>query len=109
MLNRKEIIEAIARAIYSAEHQQIKERNGRNNAWVDSFTYDDENHEFRRMQLREKAEAALDAFLSVLPTGYTLEEKTCGKTLKGEDVIIDSVIYDDRAEIYKQLLALRGE
>ncbi len=58
-------------------------------------------------QALKSAEAALDALLDSLPTGYVLEEKTCGKTLKGEDVILDSVIYDDRAEYYQQLLNMK--
>lgn len=70
---------------------------------------DNEDVAFWGKDIKPLAEAALDALIALLPTGYTLEEETCGKTLKGEDVIIDSVIYDDRAEIYKQLLSLKRE
>ncbi len=54
-------------------------------------------------QALKSAEAALNALLAELPTGYTVEEKFCGKDFNGADAVIDSVIYDDRAEYYKQL------
>lgn len=52
---------------------------------------------------KKQAEAALNALIAELPTGYNIEEKICGQDFNGNDAVIDSVIYDDRAEYYKQL------
>ncbi len=49
------------------------------------------------------AETTFNALIAELPTGYNIEEKICGQDFNGNDTVIDSVIYDDRAEYYKQL------
>jgi len=57
--------------------------------------------------VNKKVEAALDALLDSLPSGLYIGQDVCGKDLKGEDVIINQVIIDERAKNYAILLAMR--
>lgn len=70
--------------------------------------------EKRQAQLRAQnpywsdvAKAALQALLENLPSGFVLEEETCGKDLNGNEIILAQEIIDNRALYYKQLLAMR--
>lgn len=57
-------------------------------------------------QALKSAEAALNALIAELPPGLSLEQSLCGKDFRGDDVIVNQLIIDERAEHYKQFLAM---
>lgn len=96
-LNREEIISKMAKAIIDAAEYNIPE-------------------EQRAVSLRAEqpywndvAIAALDALIGILPTGLYIGYDTCGKDFKGEEVILNPTYVDERAELYTQVLLLKGK